>query len=58
VGSRIPFPVIALCAWLLTFFGMAACLLHLSLLAARSLQPDRGTVVSQREPAFEVTPFR
>lgn len=38
------FAVVALCAWLLTFLGMTARLIHLLLLAARSLHRERGPV--------------
>lgn len=41
------FAVVALCAWLLTFLGMASRLIHLLVLAARSLQPERGAVAPQ-----------
>jgi tellurite resistance protein TehA-like permease len=40
------FAVVALCAWLLTIFGLAARVLHLSLLAVRSLLPERAAAVS------------
>ncbi len=41
------FAVIALSAWLLTFLGWSARLLHLVLLAVRSLHPERGAAGPQ-----------
>jgi tellurite resistance protein TehA-like permease len=41
------FAVIALSAWLLTFLGWSARLLHLLLLAVRSLNPERGAAGPQ-----------
>ena len=41
------FATVALAAWLLTAFGLAGRLLHLILLAVRSLHPERGTAGPQ-----------